>query len=95
MVLAPSGRQPSAKNRAAAFRQKAKIYTNRNIGGTQIAITVSSTKYSKQNGSTRQLADTQRKEGISLTNSSYKPLENTLVTGSPEKTGLTAKSSGI
>ena len=45
--------------------------------------------------SSKQLADTQRKEGISLTNSSYRPLENTLVIGSPEKTGLSTKSSAI
>ena len=48
MVLAPSGRQPSAKSRAAAFRQKAKIYTNRNVGGTQIATTANSTKHTNK-----------------------------------------------
>jgi len=45
--------------------------------------------------STKQLAEAQRKEGVSLTNSSYKPLENTLVIGSPQKTGLSTKSNAI
>ena len=49
----PGPRQPSAKSRAAAFRQKAKIYTNRNVNGSQVISTTTSTKNSNKVNSTK------------------------------------------